>query len=126
MNPWVEVLVPASFFIAIVIAVFILAFFRFKQRRLLAQTTLSLVEQGKSVTPEVIHALGTGQQQSAKDLRLGILLLGCAVAIWGFTWVIELPTNGNMNLENAIAALAILPGVMGLVFVVLSKLKLAQ
>lgn len=125
MNPWIEILVPASFFTAVVLAVFIFALFRFKQRKLLAKTALSLVEQGKTITPEVIHALGAGQQQSARDLRLGILLLGCAVAILGFSWVIELPTNGNMSLENAIAALAILPGVMGVVFIGLSKLKLA-
>lgn len=125
MNAWVDIMVPASFFIAVVTAVFIISLFRFKQRKLLAKTTLSLLEQGKSVTPEVIHALGEGRRQSIKDLRLGLILLGSGAAILGFTWVIELPTSGNMNLENAIAALAILPLVMGIVFIGLSKLKLA-
>lgn len=125
MNAWVEIMVPASFFIAVVVAVFIISWFRFKQRKLLAKTTLSLIEQGKSVTPEVIHALGEGRRQSVRDLRLGLILLGCGVAILGFTWVIELPTNGNMDLENALAALSILPLVMGIVFIGLSKLKLA-
>ncbi|WP_258807064.1 DUF6249 domain-containing protein [Pseudidiomarina sp. CB1] len=125
MNAWVDIMVPASFFIAVVAAVFIISLFRFKQRKLLAKTTLSLLEQGKSVTPEVIHALGEGRRQSIKDLRLGLILLGSGAAILGFTWVIELPTSGNMNLENAIAALAILPLVMGIVFIGLSKLKLA-
>lgn len=123
MNMWVEVLVPASFFLAVVTGVGLTVYFRFKQRKLLADTTLKLLEDGKPVSPEVIRTLAQPVPQSQKDYRLGVILVGLGVAIYGFSVVVSLPTSGNTNLQDAIAGLAILPLVMGVTFLILSKLQ---
>jgi len=123
MNMWVEILVPASFFLAVVTGVGLTVYFRFKQRKLLADTTLKLLEDGKPVSPEVIRTLAQPVPQSQKDYRLGVILVGLGVAIYGFSVVVSLPTNGNTNLQDAIAGLAILPLVMGVTFLILSKLQ---
>jgi hypothetical protein len=123
MNMWVEILVPASFFLAVVTGVGLTVYFRFKQRKLLADTTLKLLEDGKPVSPEVIRTLAQPVPQSQKDYRLGVILVGLGVAIYGFSVVVSLPTSGNTNLQDAIAGLAILPLVMGVTFLILSKLQ---
>lgn len=123
MNMWVDILVPASFFLAVVTGVGLTVYFRFKQRKLLADTTLKLLEDGKPVSPEVIRTLAQPVPQSQKDYRLGVILVGLGVAIYGFSVVVSLPTSGNTNLQDAIAGLAILPLVMGVTFLILSKLQ---
>lgn len=126
MNMWVDILVPATFFAAVVLSVALVVYFRFRQRKLMADTILKLLEQGKTVTPEVIKALAQPVPQSAKDFRLGIILLGVGASIYGFSVIADLPTGGNISLQSAIAGLAFLPVVMGLTFLLLSKLNLAR
>lgn len=126
MNMLAEILVPATFFSAVVLTVGLVSYFRFRQRKLLAETVLRLLKDGKQVTPEIIRALSQPVPQSKKDFRSGVVLLGIGISIYIFSVVIELPTSGNMNLKNAVGSLAFIPLVMGITYLLLSRLQLKQ
>ncbi|MDN7123451.1 hypothetical protein J6I90_00980 [Pseudidiomarina sp. 1APP75-32.1] len=113
-----EVLVPLIVFASIVTLVGLILTYQLIKKR----TFLKFLERHAEMTPESIHAIGRLFFTSHNDLRKGVFLLVTALAIWGFSLMVDF-AGGNIDLNAAINGIALFPCFAGIAYLVLAYLS---
>ncbi len=72
--------------------------------------------------PETIREVAKHFFATNRDLRKGIFLLVLSLAILSFSYLADFRQNGNLDLNDALNGIAMLPGLLGLAFLLLAWL----
>ena len=119
MNEFSEMLIPFGFFTCLVCLVWLLLAYRLKQRKALLNTIEIALKADKNLQPEIIKAISSDMHNDNIDLRKGSMFLAVALSICLFSWILDMPSNGNFNLTRVMLGLAIFPGLVGFTYLLL-------
>jgi hypothetical protein len=110
-----ELLIPISMFLAIVLVVWIVVAFRFKTQQNIQATYRAAIERGQELTPELLDRLGESRPKN-RDLRRGIVLvgLGLGLAVFGLAL-------GEEDAVRPLIAVGALPLLVGVAYLGLWK-----
>ena len=121
-QEWAEILVPLISFSAGVVLLALLLLYKYKKKKLFLQMVERTLHQQAPLPPETIHAVANHFFSANRDLRKGIFLLVLALAILAFSALADFPQRGNLDLNDALNGIAMLPGLLGLAFLLLAWL----
>lgn len=110
-----EIAVPLIFFSAVVILVGLILAYQLLKKRWFIQ----LVDKHNDMQPESIRVLGRLFFSSKNDLRKGVFLLVVALAVWGFSLVVDFRSGGNLDLNTALNGIALFPFLAGIAYLIL-------
>lgn len=122
-QEWAEILVPLISFSALLALLALLLLYKYKKKQLFLQMVERSLTQHAPLPPETIREVASHFFSANRDLRKGILLLVLALSIVGFSALADFRNNGNLDLNDALNGIAILPGLLGLAFLLLAWLN---
>lgn len=122
-QEWAEILVPFIVFSALVALIALFLLYKYKKKKLFLQMVERAIQRQAPLTPEVIREVANHFFTANQDLRKGIFLLVTALSILAFSQLAEFRKNGNLDLNDALNGIAILPGLLGLAFLLLARLE---
>lgn len=116
MNP--DTFIPATFFGAIVLVVWLFQHFSHKKRIEAFQTLRLAIEKGQPLTPETLESMARISSPIA-DLRRGIVFVAVAAGFASFAMIIgsspQMDSNGR-EVTRALLGIATFPLFIGLAF----------
>ncbi|WP_144391631.1 DUF6249 domain-containing protein [Pleionea sediminis] len=117
MNP-IEVVIPVAFILVTAVVVVTFLYLSHKNKMAIQETIRRSLDQGNSLTPELLEKLGTTPSPRVKDLRRGIVLaaLGLAAILSG------LVVNDSDGMIGFVIA-GLFPLMMGSGFLLVWKLN---
>lgn len=110
-----EIAVPLIFFSSVVILIGLILAYQLLKKRWF----IKLIDKHNDMQPESIRAVGRLFFSSKNDLRKGVFLLVVALAIWGFSLVVDFRSGGNLDLNTALNGIALFPCLAGLAYLIL-------
>lgn len=122
-QEWAEILVPLIVFSALVALIGLLLLYKYKKKKLFLQMLERTLQQNASLSPELIREVAWHIFAANRDLRKGIFLLVLSAGILAFSYFADFRQNGNLDLNDALNGIAILPGLLGLAFLLLARLN---
>lgn len=122
-QEWAEILVPLIVFSALVALLGLLLLYKYKKKKLFLQMVERTLQQNASLSPEIIREVALHIFAANRDLRKGIFLLVLSAGILAFSYFADFRQNGNLDLNDALNGIAILPGLLGLAFLLLAWLN---
>jgi hypothetical protein len=96
--------------------------YNYKKKRLFLQTMERVMQQQLTIPPETIREVALHFFSANRDTRKGIFLLVLSGSILAFSYFADFRQNGNLDLNDALNGLAILPALLGLAFLLLAWL----
>ena len=114
MQDWEGVLVPLIVFSTIVALVGLVLHYEFRKKR----AFLRHVQANQAMNAD----LGDNFFARGNDRRRGIFFLGSALAIFGFSLLVDFPQRGNLDLNDAINGFGMFPLMTGLGYLLLYRL----
>lgn len=121
-QEWAEILVPFISFSALIALLGLLLLYKYKKKQLFLQMVERSLHQQVPLSPETIREVANQFFSANRDLRKGIFLLVLALAILAFSSLADFPKRGNLDLNDALNGIAMLPGLLGLAFLLLAWL----
>lgn len=121
-QEWAEILVPFISFSALLALLGLLLLYKYKKKQLFLQMVERSLHQQAPLSPETIREVASQFFSANRDLRKGIFLLVLALAILAFSYLADFPQRGNLDLNDALNGIAMLPGLLGLAFLLLAWL----
>ncbi|MDZ7871063.1 MAG: DUF6249 domain-containing protein [Rheinheimera sp.] len=121
-QEWAEILVPFISFSAVVALLGLLLLYKYKKKQLFLQMVERSLTQQAPLSPETIREVANQFFSANRDLRKGIFLLVLALAILAFSSLADFRKHGNLDLNDALNGIAMLPGLLGLAFLLLAWL----
>lgn len=121
-QEWAEILVPFISFSALIALLGLLLLYKYKKKQLFLQMVERSLHQQAPLSPETIREVASQFFSANRDLRKGIFLLVLALAILAFSYLADFPQRGNLDLNDALNGIAMLPGLLGLAFLLLAWL----
>ncbi len=121
-QEWAEILVPFISFSALIALLGLLLLYKYKKKQLFLQMVERSLTQQAPLSPETIREVANQFFSANRDLRKGIFLLVLALAILAFSSLADFRKNGNLDLNDALNGIAMLPGLLGLAFLLLAWL----
>lgn len=121
-QEWAEILVPLIFFSALVAAIGLLLLYKYKKKKLFLEMVERTLQQ-TPLPPETIHEVATHFFSSNADIRKGIFLLVMSASVFAFSYFADFRKNGNLDLNDALNGIAVMPGLFGLAFLLLARLN---
>ncbi len=122
-QEWAEILVPFISFSALIALLGLLLLYKYKKKQLFLQMVERSLTQQAPLSPETIREVANQFFSANRDLRKGIFLLVLALAILAFSYLADFPQRGNLDLNDALNGIAMLPGLLGLAFLLLAWLN---
>jgi len=122
-QEWAEILVPFISFSALIALLGLLLLYKYKKKQLFLQMVERSLTQQAPLSPETIREVASQFFSANRDLRKGIFLLVLALAILAFSYLADFPKRGNLDLNDALNGIAMLPGLLGLAFLLLAWLN---
>lgn len=110
-----EILVPLIVFTSIVVLIAVMLAYQLLKKR----QFIKLLEQHGDMQPDAIAAVGRFFFASQNDLRKGVFLLIIALAIWGFSFLVDFRSGGNLDLNQALNGIALFPCFSGFAYLLL-------
>jgi hypothetical protein len=121
-QEWAEILVPLIVFSVIVALMALLLLYKYKKKQLFLQMVERTLQQQAVLPPETIREVARHVFAANRDVRKGIFLLVLSASILAFSYFADFRQNGNLDLNDALNGIAILPGLLGLAFILLARL----
>ncbi len=121
-QEWAEILVPFISFSALIALLGLLLLYKYKKKQLFFQMVERTLQQQAPLSPGTIREVASQFFSANRDLRKGIFLLVLALAILAFSYLADFPQRGNLDLNDALNGIAMLPGLLGLAFLLLAWL----
>lgn len=121
-QEWAEILVPFISFSALIALLGLLLLYKYKKKQLFLQMVERSLHQQAPLSPQTIREVASQFFSANRDLRKGIFLLVLALAILAFSYLADFPQRGNLDLNDALNGIAMLPGLLGLAFLLLAWL----
>ncbi len=125
-QEWAEILVPFISFSALIALLGLLLLYKYKKKQLFLQMVERSLHQQSPLSPQTIREVASQFFSANRDLRKGIFLLVLALAILAFSYLADFPQRGNLDLNDALNGIAMLPGLLGLAFLLLAWLDRRQ
>lgn len=125
-QEWAEILVPLIVFSAFVALMGLILLYKYKKKRLFLQMVERTLQQQAPLPPETIREVALHFFSANRDIRKGIFLLVLSASILAFSYFADFRQNGNLDLNDALNGIAILPGLLGLAFFLLALLDRQQ
>ncbi|MDP5136581.1 DUF6249 domain-containing protein [Rheinheimera baltica] len=125
-QEWAEILVPLIVFSAFVALMGLILLYKYKKKRLFLQMVERTLQQQAPLPPETIREVALHFFSANRDIRKGIFLLVLSASILAFSSFADFRQNGNLDLNDALNGIAILPGLLGLAFFLLARLDRQQ
>lgn len=122
-QEWAEILVPLISFSALLALMGLVLLYKYKKKKLFLQMVERALAQQQPLTPDSIREVASHFFSANRDLRKGIFLLVVALSIIGFSAMADFRQQGNLDLNDALYGIAILPGTLGLAFLLLAWLN---
>lgn len=122
-QEWAEILVPLIFFSAVVALLGLILLYKYKKKRLFLQMVERSLNQQAPLPPETIREVALHFFAANRDTRKGIFLLVLSASILAFSYFADFKQQGNLDLNDALNGIAILPGLLGLAFLLLARLE---
>lgn len=114
------ILIPISMFAMIAAIVLVPAWLKSRERSEMQSTLRSAIDKGQPMPAEIIEALTKNVKAaptSLRDLRTGVVWLAVGLGIAAFGFMIGFEESDAFH---PIAGIAMIPGIIGLAFIVLS------
>ena len=121
-QEWAEILVPLISLSTLVAVLAVLLLYKYKKKKLFLEMIERTLTQQAPLSPEAIREVAAHFFSANRDVRKGIFLLVVAVSILAFSYVADFRQNGNLDLNDALYGIAVLPGLLGLAFLLLARL----
>jgi hypothetical protein len=121
-QEWAEILVPLIFFSALVALMGLILLYKYKKKRLFLQMVERTLQQQTPLPPDTIREVALHFFSADRDTRKGIFLLVLSASILAFSYFADFRQNGNLDLNDALNGIAVLPGLLGLAFLLLARL----
>ena len=121
-QEWAEILIPLIVFSALVALMGLILLYKYKKKQLFLQMVERTLSQQTPLPPETIREVALHFFSANRDRRKGIYLLVVSASILAFSYVADFKQQGNLDLNDALNGIAILPGLLGLAFFLLARL----
>ncbi|HAW92064.1 MULTISPECIES: DUF6249 domain-containing protein [unclassified Arsukibacterium] len=121
-QEWAEILVPLIVFSALVALMGLILLYNYKKKRLFLQMIERSLQQQLTLPPETIREVARHFFSANRDTRKGVFLLVLSASILAFSYFADFRQNGNLDLNDALNGIAILPALLGLAFLLLARL----
>lgn len=121
-QEWAEILVPLIVFSALVALMGLILLYNYKKKRLFLQMIERSLQQQLALPPETIREVALHFFSANRDTRKGVFLLVLSGSILAFSYFADFRQNGNLDLNDALNGIAILPALLGLAFLLLARL----
>ncbi|WP_372628042.1 DUF6249 domain-containing protein [Arsukibacterium sp.] len=121
-QEWAEILVPLIVFSALVALMGLILLYNYKKKRLFLQMIERSLQQQLTLPPETIREVARHFFSANRDTRKGVFLLVLSASILVFSYFADFRQNGNLDLNDALNGIAILPALLGLAFLLLARL----
>lgn len=122
-QEWAEILVPLISFSALLALMGLVLLYKYKKKKLFLQMVERALARQQPLSPDSIREVASHLFSANRDLRKGIFLLVVALSIIGFSALADFRQQGNLDLNDALYGIAILPGTLGLAFLLLAWLN---
>jgi len=109
-------MVPIAVFIAGVLIVFIIMYFKAKTRAGVQKTIRLALEKGNELTPELLDRLATPKQSQSSDLRRGVIALAIGIGFALFGSII-----GEQDAVRPMIGVGMFPAIIGIGYLILWK-----
>ncbi|NRQ41458.1 hypothetical protein HRH59_02570 [Rheinheimera sp. YQF-2] len=121
-QEWAEILVPLIVFSALVALMGLILLYNYKKKRLFLQMIERSLQQQLTLPPQTIREVALHFFSANRDTRKGVFLLVLSGSILAFSYFADFRQNGNLDLNDALNGIAILPALLGLAFLLLARL----
>mgnify|MGYP000996637953 FL=1 len=121
-QEWAEILVPLISLSTLVAVLAVLLLYKYKKKKLVLEIIERTLTQQAPLSPGAIREVAAHFFSANRDVRKGIFLLVVALSILAFSYVADFRQNGNLDLNDALYGIAVLPGLLGLAFLLLARL----
>jgi len=111
-----ETIVPIAVFIAIVLTVFVVMYFKAKSRSGVQKTIRLALEKGNDLTPELLDRLAAPRQNQSSDLRRGIISLSIGIGFMLFGYIL-----GEEDAIRPMLGIGMFPVIIGVAYLILWK-----
>jgi len=110
----IEEFIPIAVFIAFVLTVLVVSYFKYKSPLVVHETIRLALEKGNELSPELLDQIATPKQAKASDLRRGVvsLAIGIAFAVFGFIL-------GEEDAVRPMIAVGMFPAIVGIGYLIL-------
>ena len=124
MEEFVPVVAILAVFGTITAIVFGPAYLKSREKREIQQTVRHAIDKGQALPPELIDAMTKEVEKNlpsrTRDIRRGIIWLAVGIGIAAFSWVSNLGSGWEGNVDEGLMGIACIPSTIGLAFIVLS------
>lgn len=110
-----DIAVPLIFFSSVVILIGLILAYQLLKKRWF----INLIDKHNDMQPESIRAVGRLLFSSKNDLRKGVFLTVVALAIWGFSFMVDFRSGGNLDLNAGLNGVALFPCLAGIAYLIL-------
>ena len=111
-----EIFIPISVFIAVVLAIFVIMYFKAKTRAGVQKTIRLALEKGNELTPELLDRLSAPKQNQSSDLRRGVIALSIGIGCALFGYII-----GEQDAVRPMIGIGMFPAIIGIGYLILWK-----
>ncbi len=111
-----EIFIPISVFIAGVLVVFVVMYFKAKNRAGVQKTIRLALEKGNELTPELLDRLAAPKQRQSSDLRRGVIALSIGIGFAVFGTII-----GEPEAVRPMIGVGMFPAIIGIGYLILWK-----
>ena len=110
----IEEFIPIAVFIAFVLTVLVISYFKHKSRLVVHETIRLALEKGNELSPELIDQIATPKQAKASDLRRGVVSLSIGIAFSVFGFIL-----GEEDAVRPMIAVGMFPAIVGVGYLIL-------
>ena len=110
----VEEFIPIAVFIAAVLIVFVIAYFKYKSHLVVQQTIQTAMEKGHELSPELLDRMAAPKKAKASNLRRGIISLAIGIAFALFGVIL-----GEEDAIRPMIAIGMFPAMIGVAYLIL-------
>jgi len=110
------IVVPVAVFIAGVLIVFVIMYFKAKTRAGVQKTIRLALEKGNELTPELLDRLAAPKQSQSSDLRRGVIALSIGIGFALFGTII-----GEQDAVRPMIGVGMFPAIIGIGYLILWK-----
>ena len=114
----VEIIVPITLFLSVVLGIYVVGHHRFKTRQEMQLTVRAAIESGQTLSPEVMQQITDAINPPHSDLRRGILFLAVALGFVALALAM-----GEEDAFGPLMGIAAFPALVGVAYLVLSRLN---
>lgn len=109
-----EEFIPIAVFIAAVLIISVISYFRYKSHLAVQQTIQAAMEKGHELSPELLDRMAAPKKVNASNLRRGVISLAIGIAFALFGVIL-----GEEDAVRPMMAIGMFPAMIGAAYLIL-------